>query len=115
MAGLISNITACSSMRGNVIPQKGPTMEEVYDSISSSIPNTPSNIDSRINIHVTDDTALHDALIDTQFKKIPNPELKMYVFPHVVGLEEIPIPGYTTEFKAYNHDHYVLPNETMRD
>ena len=42
------------------------------------------------------------------FKKMSNPELTMYVFPHLAGSSEIPIPGYITSFNAYERDHYII-------
>lgn len=47
----------------------------------------------------------------TSFHKVPNPSLKLYVMPHLAGADELPVPGYTTEFNAYDHDHFALPND----
>ena len=101
------SLTACSSMSGNVVPEKGPTMEQVYDSMEDN-PTPPEKI-SEINVSNTTVNTSND-----QFRKLPNPELKMYVFPHLAGNDEIPIPGYYTEFNAYTQDHYALPNEIVR-
>lgn len=96
----ISTLTACSSFSGNVVPNKGLTMEQVYDSgddHSSRPLSAPINSISR------------------DFKKLPNPELTMYVYPHVAGKEQLPIPGYETVFSAYTEEHYALRNEIVRD
>ena len=97
----ISTLTACSSFSGNVVPNKGLTMEQVYDSGDShesrELSAVPANAVSR------------------EFKKLPNPELSMYVYPHVAGKEQLPIPGYETVLSAYTEEHYVLPNEMIRD
>jgi conjugative transfer region lipoprotein (TIGR03751 family) len=31
-----------------------------------------------------------------QFHRLPNPDLVMYVFPHLAGTDPVPVPGYTT-------------------
>lgn len=42
------------------------------------------------------------------FHKIPNPELRMYIYPHLAGNDQIPVPGYTTEFNIYGRDYYEV-------
>lgn len=49
--------------------------------------------------------------VDNLFPTIPNPVLKMYVYPHVSGVEGVPIPGYTTAFPLYRTVHFALPGE----
>jgi conjugative transfer region lipoprotein (TIGR03751 family) len=103
------SLTACSSMSGNVVPEKGPTMEQVYDSMEPTEPPKPMSYklktQSIVPLTVSDNT----------FQKLPNPELKMYVYPHLAGNDEVPIPGYYTAFNAYTQDHYALANETIRE
>lgn len=45
------------------------------------------------------------------FKRLPNPDLVLYVFPHVKGPEQTPVPGYTTVFPMYTEVHYAMPGE----
>ena len=47
------------------------------------------------------------------FKKVRNPEISIYVYPHLVraGSSEVMIPGYTTQFSLYEGNHYALPGE----
>jgi conjugative transfer region lipoprotein (TIGR03751 family) len=110
----ISLMTSCSS---NVIPKSGPSMEQVYDSYSNDRPHSYSTSSKRKMLpqrlagqrtfkgYVANDSA------DTEFHKLPNPELTMYVFPHFAAADQVPIPGYPTKFSAYEQDHYVLQNE----
>lgn len=100
------SLTGCSSMAGNVVPQKGPSMEHVYDSMEVE---KNSNIVKRTNLH----SITLANMTDNTFHKLPNPELKMYVYPHLAGTEEVPIPGYYTAFNAYTRDHYALPSESI--
>ncbi|MGL4668156.1 MAG: TIGR03751 family conjugal transfer lipoprotein [Saezia sp.] len=49
--------------------------------------------------------------IYSQFKRLPNPDLMMYVFPHLAGTDPVPVPGYTTIFPLYQRVQYALPGE----
>ncbi|MDN3519015.1 TIGR03751 family conjugal transfer lipoprotein [Aquisalimonas lutea] len=49
--------------------------------------------------------------IRTRFSQVPNPTLAMYVYPHLAGPDEAPVPGYMTAFSMYQQDHYALPGE----
>ena len=122
---ILINLTSCSSIH-SVTSRPAPTMEEVYDNMGqspSSLPDYQPKKDqqdvkkvrgdvpaaqykeSALPIHVS-------AAVDQTFKKVPNPELKMYVYPHLAGQEEVPIPGYFTAFNAFERDYYELPIES---
>jgi conjugative transfer region lipoprotein (TIGR03751 family) len=53
--------------------------------------------------------------ITRQFKRLPNPDLVMYVFPHLAGSERVPVPGYSTVFPLHARVHYALPGERTQD
>lgn len=46
-----------------------------------------------------------------QFHRLPNPDLVMFVFPHLAGTDPVPVPGYTTLFPLYQRVQYALPGE----
>jgi conjugative transfer region lipoprotein (TIGR03751 family) len=98
-------MTACSNMSGNVVPQNGPTMEDVYDSVKAENKSRNDVNNKLVSLPVS----------NRSFHKLPNPELKMYVYPHLSSKDEVPIPGYYTVFNAYYKDYYVLPNEEVRN
>ena len=50
-----------------------------------------------------------------QFHRLPNPDLLMYVFPHLAGSYPVPVPGYTTLFPLYQRVQYALPGERLED
>ena len=66
---------------------------------------------------VTGENALHgyarDAFneINVLFPRLPNPILVMYVFPHLAGETQAPVPGYATAFPMYLQVQYALPGE----
>ncbi|MFJ5483726.1 TIGR03751 family conjugal transfer lipoprotein [Pectobacterium actinidiae] len=49
--------------------------------------------------------------IRSQFHRLPNPDLAMYVFPHLAGTDPAPVPGYTTIFPLYQRVQYAMPGE----
>lgn len=49
--------------------------------------------------------------IHAQFRRLPNPDLVMYVFPHLAGTEQVPVPGYSTIFPMHRQVHYSMPGE----
>ena len=50
-----------------------------------------------------------------QFRRLPNPDLVMYVFPHLAGTDPVPVPGYSTVFPLYQRVQYALPGERVED
>ncbi|HAT6803620.1 TPA: TIGR03751 family conjugal transfer lipoprotein [Citrobacter freundii] len=49
--------------------------------------------------------------IQATFKRLPNPDMVMYVYPHLTGGESVPVPGYTTVFPFHTRVKYALPGE----
>lgn len=48
---------------------------------------------------------------NTRFARLPNPDLEMYVYPHLAK-GRYPVPGYTTVFPMFESVQYALPGET---
>lgn len=118
---ILISLIGCSSMRGNVVPKTEPTMEQVYDSMG----RTKTSDHHPLNTRGADLTTIRESINPAKtlnttvgvntFRKLPNPDLTLYVYPHLAGNAGIPIPGYSTVFNAYEHDHYELSQETLRD
>ncbi|WP_454868447.1 TIGR03751 family conjugal transfer lipoprotein [Pseudomonas farris] len=53
--------------------------------------------------------------IRSQFHRLPNPDLVMYVFPHWAGTDPVPVPGYSTVFPLYQRVQYAMPGERLED
>ncbi len=126
------NSVGCHSVSGNVIPQGGPPMETIYDSMGTATSashkvanSTEQNEEMQSELDIkairrqnslkATDTYFSKTpavnSVNTVFHKLPNPELKLYVYPHLAGSDELPIPGYYTAFNVYEKTHYALPNE----
>lgn len=53
--------------------------------------------------------------VHRQFRRLPNPDLVMYVYPHLAGTDPVPVPGYTTVFPLYQRVQYAMPGERTED
>lgn len=51
--------------------------------------------------------------IDNLFPVLPNPTLFLYIRPHTVGNDQIPVPGYTVPVKMYERDQHAMPGEVV--
>lgn len=65
-------------------------------------------------IDLTDYTRTSANEIEQLFPLLPNPQLVLYVYPHLTSKGR-PVPGYTTVFRMYDRDEYALPGEWIPD
>ncbi|WP_437884529.1 TIGR03751 family conjugal transfer lipoprotein [Pseudomonas sp. LRF_L74] len=49
------------------------------------------------------------------FPRLPNPDLVMYVYPHLTSSQQTPVPGYSTVFPLYERVQYAQPGERLED
>jgi len=109
-----------------MIPKGGLTMPQIYqeevgngDSVSQA---KLSHKDGNINMlrsHVLPNpqyvgyTRKSENQVNHLFKRLSNPEIPIYIYPHMAQLngESYPKPGMSTAFFLYKHDHFALPNE----
>ncbi|WP_052058913.1 TIGR03751 family conjugal transfer lipoprotein [Pectobacterium brasiliense] len=66
-------------------------------------------------------TSLHDdrsysrtqeSEISQQFPRLPNPDMVIYIFPHLTE-GSTPVPGYSTVFPFYSQTQYAMPGERV--
>ena len=118
---LISLVLAgCASTKETVLPQDGPSMKTIYEEhIVEMNTRDPQVIRGELGNRpiLAGDAALQgytrDAFneIDVLFPRLPNPTLVMYVFPHLAGETQAPVPGYATAFPMYEQVEHALPGE----
>jgi conjugative transfer region lipoprotein (TIGR03751 family) len=97
-----------------ILPQTGPTLQQVYDRHFESRREDPrAALGPR---GAADDPGLEGYTreaateIDARFPRLPNPDLVLYVFPHLSDAGH-PVPGYSTVFPFYDTVEYALPGE----
>jgi len=119
--GLISlGLTGCASTKESVLPQDGPSMKAIYEGhvremnardprvIRHELKNRPI-LTGEADLQGYTREAFNE--IDVLFPRLPNPTLVMYVFPHLAGETQAPVPGYATAFPMYEQVEYALPGE----
>jgi len=119
--GLISLVLAgCASTKEAVLPQDGPSMKAIYEGhVQEMNAHDPQIIRGELGNRpvLTGEAALEGYTreafneIDVLFPRLPNPSLVMYVFPHLAGETQAPVPGYATAFPMYEQVEYALPGE----
>ncbi len=122
-------LTACSTSQEDLLPVGDQTMADIWQgggSVSQPVrPETRLAIQSTRSIE-SDDYANHignPAYTRTAaneatnlFPRLPNPDLVMYVFPHLTDTTEpVPVPGYTTVFPFFGRVQYAQPGERTRN
>ena len=110
-------LSACSvaGPRSSPIPVGGPTMQEIYR--GHQIGLRPGQMERealplRPPVERSPGPVKESALsqLEHRFPRVPNPDLVMYVFPHLAN-DRYPVPGYFTAFPMYEQVEYQLPGE----
>ncbi|WP_119327767.1 TIGR03751 family conjugal transfer lipoprotein [Cysteiniphilum halobium] len=118
----------CSTqINPNDMPPSSMSMQAIYQSVNSdngedslnAINNgsNGSNIQSdkavAQSVHYAAYTATAQNNINDLFKQYPNPNIPIYIYPHLAFIDgtESPIPAYTTSFYLYRENHYAMPQE----
>lgn len=116
-------LAACSSQNGRgVLPTGGPTMAEIYSQKMQADDSSLNALRNQANagwLGAADSsqygyTRTANNELSNLFPKLPNPMIVMYVYPHLAGQDQAPIPGYSTAFTLYEKDHYALPGELVK-
>lgn len=118
----------CATDPEKVLPHGDATMLDIWNQQTTGSSDTSSRrlLDARQTlrrpvqspmrvIDQTGYTRTAQTEIYRQFQRLPNPDLVMYVFPHLTGSEAVPVPGYSTVFPLYQRMHYALPGERVED
>lgn len=129
-------LTSCATSKEELLPHNGRTMQDIWQqaagdgAVGGAGPVARRQLlDARQSLRrpLTDAdvqaapgeqtrytrTATNE--VRSQFRRLPNPDLIMYVFPHLAGTDPVPVPGYTTLFPLYQRVQYALPGERVED
>jgi len=108
-------LTACASstVSSNTIPENGLTVSQIYQqSMGESMPRWSAQQTAK---HVNYDGYTRNAAneVNLLFKPLDNPQIPIYVFPHValIGDEQLIKPGYSTGFFLYKQNQFALASE----
>ena len=114
---LTLTLTACASSKitSAAIPEGGLTVSQIYQQ-SIGEPMQPWSVKRALIKPVNYEGYTRNAANEVQnlFKPLDNPQIPIYVFPHValIGDEQLIKPGYTTAFFLYKQNQFALASET---
>lgn len=103
--------------RSSPLPQEGPTMVDIYrQHMQQEVGDSAQAVRERLPLREATErdpgklkrTAL--ASIENRFPRLYNPDLVMYVMPHL-SKSKYPVPGYVTVFPMYEAVEYTMPGE----
>lgn len=123
-----AGLTGCSSVHR--LPDGGENIKQVYDrhmtgaeddqiggqTRADACQNCSENKQRNINDKYVD-LAPYTRSVNNEmqnlFPLLPNPQLIMYVDPHL-SKKGHPVPGYSVPFRLYEKDEYALPGEVRK-
>ena len=122
LALFAASLAACSVTQPSsdkLLPDSGPTTAELLTGQKSRVSAYFGNgvQADYLGMPLTEGYApnssyslAHVNELRRDFRKVPNPEIVAYVFPHISD-GELPVPGYFTMFHLYERDHFALEQE----
>lgn len=117
-------LSGCSTSKDEMLPPGGSTMLDMWQNKASST-RTTTEARSVLRRGLTDaDLATRQSLeesytrdaqneIQQLFPRLPNPDMVIYIYPHMAGSEPAPVPGYSSVFSFYSRVQYALPGERL--
>ena len=133
LVAALALLAGCATSKEKLMPHGGRTMQDIWHHEAgeggSGLQSRRQLLDARQSLRrpLTDAdmqmpleqqarytrTAANE--IHRQFHRLPNPDLVMYVFPHLAGTDPVPVPGYSTVFPLYQRVQYAMPGERVED
>lgn len=127
---LVLNSVGCSTSKDRLLSHGSETMRDVWERGAGTATSTQGAqarqlMDARQQLRrpLSDSDSQRRAgeqsaysrnaqnEIESQFQRLPNPDLVMYIFPHLAGSDPVPVPGYSTVFPLYQRVQYAMPGE----
>lgn len=137
---IIATLSGCATAGQGTLPSGGVmTMSEIYTQQTGTTQQSTATISTlrnntlpliktgsktvittapnKANATPTPTPPISNAPSDREgnmpFKLMPNPEIPLHVYPHLVQNQggAQPVPGYTSAFFMYRQNHFALPDE----
>jgi conjugative transfer region lipoprotein, TIGR03751 family len=120
-----SMLTGCSTSQRDLLPTSDSTMKDIWNKGAGDNSNisayrlsngrlidAPNYVSAREQQMYTR-TAENEA--QNLFPRLPNPDLVMYVYPHLTdSAEQMPVPGYSSVIPFYGRVQYAQPGERTK-
>ncbi|PVZ81196.1 TIGR03751 family conjugal transfer lipoprotein [Serratia sp. S1B] len=115
-------LTGCSTTKDELLPPGDSTMLGIWQKQgASSGATTEARTTLRRGLAGEDSATLPAAQesytrtaeneIQQVFPRLPNPDMVIYIYPHLAGNASAPVPGYSSVFPLYSQVQYALPGE----
>lgn len=128
LLAVVLTLGGCTTNKEELLPHDGTTMLDIWN-VETGGGDTRQLLDARqalrrplteADIQATPGvqaryTRTAQTEVYSQFHRLPNPDLVLYVFPHLAGTDPVPVPGYSTIFPLYQRVQYALPGERVED
>ncbi len=119
----VITLSACSTSKEELLPTNGISMKDTWNgSVGGHLQGyrdmngrsiDPVNYVSYREQKSYTRTAENE--VDNLFPRLPNPNLVMYIYPHLTNSnEQMPIPGYSTVIPFYGRVQYAQPGERTK-
>ncbi|MFQ0972067.1 TIGR03751 family conjugal transfer lipoprotein [Gilliamella sp. BG3] len=116
-------LSGCSTSKEKMFPHSSETMSDIYNKKSGG--GASQLFDNRLqlrrevdnltqNVEVVTHTRTAEQEINNLFQRLPNPDLVMYVYPHLSD-GKVPVPGYSTVLPFYAEVQYAMPGERVEN
>lgn len=127
VAFAVMALAGCATRKDALLPHGKETMLQLWNQYAGPADGTLTRARAALRRPLTGQEAATALIrgaaytrtseneINRQFKRLPDPDLVMYVFPHLAGLDPVPVPGYCTVFPFYQRIHYAMPGERTRE
>lgn len=126
-------LAGCSTSKEKLMPHNGQTMQDIWNAETGGSaqggqaarqlldarqslrrPLTEADVATAPSVNASYTRTAQNEIY-SQFHRLPNPDLVMYVFPHLAGSDPAPVPGYSTVFPLYQRIQYAMPGERTED
>lgn len=123
---VVCTLTGCATSSQKLLSHDGQTMDAIWWQQTAGDTGQCHLLQARLILRrplldksPADDPSAYTRTaqneIVRQFQRLPNPDLVMYVFPHLAGNDPVPVPGYSSVFPLYQRVQYALLGERVED
>ncbi|ECW0088116.1 TIGR03751 family conjugal transfer lipoprotein [Salmonella enterica subsp. enterica] len=106
-------LAGCSSSKEAILPAGNSTMLDLWQHRSGSAQQGAQDREALrrpLTGPERQGDRTQESELSQQFPRLPNPDMVMYVYPHLAD-GSAPVPGYSTVFPFYSRPQYALPGE----
>ena len=97
-------LSGCSTSKEEMLPAGDNTMLELWNGADGGGSTSRQSAADRSY------SRTQESEITQQFPRLPNPDMVMYLYPHLAD-GNTPVPGYSTVFPFYSQTQYAMPGE----